>query len=102
MSTTTLPMSETPTTPPGRRPARIRYALASAIVGLASVGVVVLSTVGGDSTSPAPRPSAPAATVYAPPSSEMFPGCINDIECTGEPSNLPPGYWDVPIGSSVD
>ena len=99
MSTNTLTKSETSTVTPKRRPTRVRYAVASAILGLASVGAVVVTTVGGGSNSPAPRAPTPAPTMFAPPSSEVFPGCINDIECTGEPSRLPPGYWDVPFGS---
>lgn len=99
MSTTTQTKPQTTTTPPERRPRRIRYGVASALFGLAAVGTVVLTTSGGGSTSPVPRLPTPAPTVYAPPSNEVFPGCINDLECTGEPSHLPPGYWDPPIGS---
>ncbi len=106
MSTTTPTKPERPTSPPQARPSRIRYVLATAVLGLAFMGAGVLVTIRGDSTRPAPRP-APAATQRAPsndPSSgdETFPGCLSDIECDGEPSHLPPGNWDLPVASSVD
>lgn len=99
MSTNTLTESEPTTALPERRPTRIRYALASALLGLAAAGAVVLTTGSDGSTSPAPRPSAPATTVYASSYTEIFAGCMNDLECTGEPSHLPSGYWDAPAGS---
>jgi hypothetical protein len=95
MSTSNLTKPETPTRPPEARPKRIRYLLAAAIFGLASMGAGLLVTIGGDSTSPAPNP-APAASQRG---NETFPGCLNDIECNGEPSQLPPGYWNLPVAS---
>ena len=106
MSTTTQTKPEITTRPAEARPSRIRYVAATAIFGLAAMGAGALATIGGDSTSPAPGP-APAASqavssIDIPRGAETFPGCLNDIECTGEPSHLPPGYWDLPVASSVD
>ena len=106
MSTTTITESEAPTRQPAPRRPRNRYLFATAVFGLASMGAVALITVGGDSTSPAPDPppvaSQPASSIGFPEWNETYPGCLNDIECNGEPSDLPPGYWDLPAVSSVD
>ena len=90
----------------GRRAGRLGYKLVGAAAGIAALGAVVLTAVAGDSTAPV-RPSAPASTqpaptVAYPAITETFPGCLNDIECNGEPSQLPPGYWDLPTMSHVD
>ncbi len=106
MSTPTLTKPATPRTPPEARPSRIRYAVAATILGLASMGAVALATIGRDSTSPAPRPASaapqPMSSIEFPPGNETFPGCLNDIECYGEPSRLPPGYWDEPHTAPSD
>ena len=90
-------------------PRRIRYRVGAAVVGLAAAGSVALLLTAADSTTtePRPAPATPQATFVVPapplsPSSEVFAGCLNDVECYGEPSFLPPGYWDPPIVASVD
>ncbi len=67
------------------------------VCGVAALGsVVVASFDASDSPkSPsAPTPGAPGVDVEQSPLQEVFPGCLNDLECYGEPSQLSPGYWE--------
>jgi hypothetical protein len=100
MSTDTITQAEVGTGAPELQARRRKYKLATAVLGLAAFGALVLSSVGGGSTSPSPSP-APASSQLAPslerpPVNEVFVGCLNDIECYGEPSQLPQGHWDLP------
>lgn len=66
---------------PGRtdHPRRI---VALLVAGAMAAGVVVAANVDGTASD-----RAPARTQN---SQEVFPGCLNDVECYGEPSGLPP------------
>lgn len=103
----TEPSSSTPAFPKPAR--RIGTRVAATVAGIAAAGsVALLLTAGADSTtgpSPAPAPRQSTVVLPAPPlspSTEVFAGCLNDIECNGEPSSLPATYWNPPIVTSVD
>lgn len=105
MSTEAVTNAQALTPSPEARPSRARYVIAALILSLTSMGALVLSSTGDNSGAPATNP-APAGSRVAPPTpsaqgAETFPGCLNDIECRGEPSHLPPGYWDPPVEPSV-
>lgn len=109
MSTNVLiePTGSTRALPEG--PRRIRSRVGAALVGLAAAGSIALLLAAADSTTtePNPTPATPEPTfvVSVPPlspSSEVSAGCLNDVECNGEPSSLPAGYWDLPAVASLD
>lgn len=102
MSTDTITEPTVTTRVPDGRPRRMVYRLTAALAGLAAFGGLLLAGVGGNPTSPAPA-EAPAGAQPSPLlKGEVFPGCLNDIECYGEPSRLAPGYWDVPTTAGID
>jgi hypothetical protein len=106
MSTNTIVEPAATTAEPGRPPRRLGYKLAGAVFGLAALGAVVVIADAGESTGPASTPgpasTQPAPSVQFPPTTEIFAGCLNDVECSGEPSHLPPGYWTLPYTAAVD
>ena len=106
MSTETIARPATTTGTRAGRPRRLAFRLAGLVAGFDTVGAVVVLADSGTSTgpvlTPGPARTQPAPSMSYPPTTEIFAGCLNDIECTGEPSHLPPGYWDLPVMSPAD
>lgn len=75
---------------------RGKIIVVSGLIGLAAVGVASFNAGDSDTLPSVSVAGEPRMDIPRAPMQEVFAGCLNDIECYGESSWLPPGYWDRP------
>jgi hypothetical protein len=112
-TTTAVPEHDVVGVPQPRvgRSAPIRRKLLGAVFGgapLEAVAVAAFDAADSDGRATSPRGGESRIETQQqrlepePQTAEVFAGCLNDIECSGQPSQLPAHYWELPASAPAD